>query len=121
MIGPNLRIISTCVLVLSRGCGSVTWQWNGKAEGAARRDVIVWRERETWSVEDREGGEDGWSRTITAISGDDAAAIAGELTGAGEHWQDMQSAHMVRQDGFIAWRAAGGIPSASRVSPLSSP
>ena len=86
-----------CSGIVLRMRQRVTWQWNGKPEGAARRDVIVWRDRETWSVEDREGGEDGWSRTITAISGDDAATIAGELTGTGEHWQDMHRAHMVSQ------------------------
>jgi hypothetical protein len=72
----------------------MTWLWNGEPDSKTRRDVIIWRTGETWSVEDCQGGEDGWSRTITAISDTDAAAIANELTASHALWQVLSGARM---------------------------
>jgi hypothetical protein len=78
-------MLRTCVLGCLGGTGAVALEW--QVGSLARRDVIIDHEPETWSVEAREGGEEGRSRRFPASDEGEAANIAEKLTSTNERWR----------------------------------
>lgn len=88
---PTCWIIVQVFGKLAGVWNAVSWQWNGKYGLPARHDVIIWHDGAAWQVEDRHGGELGWSTTLTARDESDARTIAAHFTSGVQQWMPTVS------------------------------
>ena len=83
----TLNGIRTPVLSSVDGAGVVVVEQ--QVDRIARRDVIIHHEPESWSVEAREGGEEGRSRRFPASDEGEADNTAEKLFSTDERWREM--------------------------------
>jgi hypothetical protein len=82
--------ISTYVrYVLGMGRQRTGWWWNGRWGRLARRDIKIFTDGQSWSVEDLQGGVEGRLRAVDGLTDERARTMAEDLMAGGDGWRDM--------------------------------
>jgi hypothetical protein len=65
------------------------WWWNGRWGRLARRDIKIFTDGKSWSVEDLQGGVEGRLRAVDGLTDEQARTMAEDLMAGGDGWRDM--------------------------------
>jgi hypothetical protein len=65
------------------------WWWNGRWGRLARRDIKIYSDDASWSLDDVRGGVEGRVRTVADLDEARAMAMARDLMASGDEWRDM--------------------------------